>query len=68
MFFNMRSVQDIRSDILSVETAICLFGWLAGVPRLKEIVTSYNPTAGPCLGSYGGLRGGGLFLMSEVPL
>ena len=28
----------------------------------------WDPTVGLYLGSYGGLRGGGLFLMSEVPL
>jgi hypothetical protein len=29
---------------------------------------SWDPAVGPNLGSYGGPRWGGLFLMSEVPL
>jgi len=38
-----------------------------GVPRLKP-ANPEDPTVEPCLGSYGGPRGGGRFLMSEVPL
>ena len=33
-----------------------------GVPRFKETATPYDPKIGPCLGTYGGLRGGGCFL------
>ena len=37
--------------------------------RLPLLTTrAEDPTLGLCLGPYGGPRGGGLFLMSEVPL
>ena len=39
-----------------------------GLPRLSETATPQDPTVGPCLGSYGGARGGGRFLLSEVSL
>jgi len=39
-----------------------------GVPRSQETTPSLDPAVGLCLGSYGGPREGGLFLMREVPL
>jgi len=39
-----------------------------GVPRSLKQQPSQDPTVGLSLGSYGGPRGGGAFLMSEVPL
>ena len=41
-------------------------GGLTGVPRPQEPPPSSDPTVGLYLGSYGGPKGGGLFLMSEV--
>ena len=34
----------------------------------EGVSESASPTVRPCLGPYGGPRGGGLYLMSEVPL
>jgi hypothetical protein len=33
-----------------------------GAPRPEETATPWDPTVGPCLGSYGGPRGGSGFL------
>ena len=41
---------------------------VTGVPRSEETAPHSDPTVGMCLGPYGGPRGGGLCLMSEVPL
>ena len=42
-------------------------GWCTGVPRSQETAPTLDPTIEPCLWSYSGPRGGGRFLMSEVP-
>ena len=39
-----------------------------GLTRLYETATPLDSTVGPCLGSYGGAKGGGRSLMSQVPL
>ena len=39
-----------------------------GVPRSEENASPYDPTVGPCLRLYGGPKGEGRFLMSEVLL
>ena len=46
----------------------CPVPHVTGVPCSSETLPSQDPTVGLYLGSYGGLRGGGLFLMSQVPL
>ena len=40
---------------------------LTGVPRSQETASPWDPTVGPCLGPYGGSRGGGV-PMGKVPL
>ena len=42
--------------------------WFTGVHHSQETPPSEVATVGLCLGPCGGPRGGGLFLMSEVPL
>ena len=41
---------------------------VTGVPHSSETPPSWDPTVGLYLGSYGGPRGRGMFLMSKVLL
>ena len=43
------------------------FQGVHGVPRSSENAFPWDPTVGLCLGPYDGPRGGGRFIMGEVP-
>ena len=54
----------LMEGLSRIETTVAT----TGVPRSLEAPPSQDPTVRLHLGSYGDLRGGGLFRMNEVPL
>jgi len=54
--------------VYSVESCLERRKLSTGVPRSQENARPWDPTGVLCLGSYGGPRGGGRFLMIKVAL